>query len=111
MKILINDVQFESYTPDPSRGMGRTSRRFKRGERLEIWTDEKTIFIQAGDRVIAVPYARAVWLEHGPTQGTANTGGGKRARSTKSKSGLSKTPLPGTESALGRPQSDESSPV
>jgi len=80
MRINLSDVQFEHYTPDPARGMGRTSKRFKAGDKLEIWTDEKTIFITAGARTIAVPYGRAIWLEHGPEESSPNPGRGKRTR-------------------------------
>ena len=33
MRINVSDVQFEHYTPDPARGMGRTSKRFKAGDK------------------------------------------------------------------------------
>ena len=107
MRINLSDVQFEHYTPDPARGMGRTSKRFKSGDKLEIWTDEKTIFITAGVRTIAVPYARAIWLQHGPEESSPNPGRGKRTRKKAKQPGLSEASLPAATEPTGRPEPDE----
>ncbi len=107
MRINVSDVQFEHYTPDPARGMGRTSKRFKAGDKLEIWTDEKTIFIRSDSRTIAVPYARAIWLQHGPEESSPNPGRGKRTRKKKSEPGLSQAPVSAAEGAPGRREQDE----
>ena len=110
MRINVSDVQFEHYTPDPARGMGRTSKRFKSGAKLEIWTDEKTIFIRSDSRTVAVPYGRAIWLEHdGPEASSPNPGRGKRTRKKKSEPGLSQAPVPAAEGAPGRREQDEGS--
>ena len=109
MRINVSDVQFEHYTPDPARGMGRTSKRFKAGDKLEIWTDEKTIFIRSDSRTIAVPYARAIWLQHGPEASPPNPGRGKRTRKKKSEPGLSETAVPAAEGSTGRREQDEGS--
>ncbi len=110
MRIKISDVQFEHYTPDPARGAARTGKRFKAGDKLEIWTDEKTIFITSGARTIAVPYGRAVWLEYdGPTPSETNTRRGKRKSSKAQQPRLSEAALPGAAEAPGRRESDEGS--
>ena len=110
MKIEITDVQFEHFTPDPSRGAARTSKRFKAGPKLKIWTDEKTIFIQSQSDTIAVPYDRAIWIRRdGPAQGQANPGGGKRARKKKVQPGLPEASVPSTEGTSGRSQQNEGS--
>jgi len=110
MKINISDVQFEHFTPDPSRGAARTSKRFKAGPSLKIWTDEKTIFIEAQRETIAVPYYRAIWIRRdGPAQGQANPGGSKRTRKKKVEPGLSQTAVQTTEGASRRSQQDEGS--
>ena len=111
MRIKISDVQFEHYTPDPARGAARTGKRFKAGDKLEIWTDEKTIFITAGARTIAVPYGRAIWLEHGPEESSPNPGRGKRTRKKAKQPGLSEASLPGTTEAPRRREPDESGGV
>ncbi len=109
MRINVSDVQFEHYTPDPARGMGRTSKRFKAGDKLEIWTDEKTIFIRSDSRTVAVPYGRAIWLEHdGPEASSPNPGRGKRTRKKAKQPGLQEAALPGTTEAPGRREPDES---
>ena len=110
MKINVTDVQFEHFTPDPSRAAMRTSKRFKSGPNLKIWTDEKTIFIQADSEVIAVPYDRAIWIRRdGPTEGATNPGGSRRTRKKKVQPGLPEAPLSGTEGTSGRSKPDEGS--
>ena len=109
MRIKISDVQFEHYTPDPARGAARTGKRFKAGEKLEIWTDEKTIFITSGARTIAVPYGRAVWLEYdGPTPSETNPRRGKRKSSKAKQPGLPEASVSGAAEAPGRREPDES---
>ncbi len=110
MKINVTDVQFEHFTPDPSRGAARTSKRFKAGPKLKIWTDEKTIFIQAESEVIAVPYDRAIWIRRdGPAQSATNPGGSRRTRKKKVQPGLSEAPVPAAEGTAGRSKPDEGS--
>lgn len=107
MRINLSDVQFEHYTPDPARGMGRTSKRFKAGDKLEIWTDEKTIFISSESRTVAIPYGRAIWLEHGPTTSEKNTRRGKRKSPKAQQPGLQEAALSGATEAPGRREPDE----
>jgi hypothetical protein len=110
MKINVTDVQFEHFTPDPSRGAARTSKRFKAGPKLKIWTDEKTIFIESQSDTIAIPYDRAIWIRRdGPAQSAANPGGSRRTRKKKVEPGLSEAPLSGTEGTAGRSKPDEGS--
>ena len=110
MKINVTDVQFEHFTPDPSRGAARTSKRFKAGPKLKIWTDEKTIFIESQSDTIAVPYDRAIWIRRdGPAQSQANPGGSRRPRKKKIQPGLQETSVPSTEGTSGRSQPDEGS--
>jgi hypothetical protein len=110
MKITVTDVQFEHFTPDPSRGAARTSKRFKASEHLTMWTDEKTIFIQSKSDVIAVPYDRAIWIRRdGPAEGATNPGGGRRTRKKKVEPGLSETSVQTTDGTSGRSKPDEGS--
>ena len=109
MKIEITDVQFEHFTPDPSRGAARTSKRFKAGPKLKIWTDEKTIFIESQSDTIAVPYDRAIWIRRdGPAQSQANPGGSRRARKKKVQPGLQETSVQTTDGTSGRSEPNES---
>ncbi len=108
MKINVTDVQFEHFTPDPSRGAARTSKRFKSSDKLRIWTDEKTIFIESESDTIAVPYARAIWIRrNGPAESQANPGGGRRSRKKKVEPGLPQASLPPAKGTSGRSKPDE----
>ncbi len=98
----IIDVQFEHYTPDPSRGAARTSKRFKATEKLRISTDETSIFIEAERETIAIPYGRAIWIRYdGSAEGQKNTGRSKRTRKTPIKSGLPETTVQTTAELTG----------
>ena len=108
MKINVTDVQFEHFTPDPSRGAARTSKRFKASEHLTMWTDEKTIFIQSKSDTIAIPYDRAIWIRRdGPTEGATNPGGGRRTRKKKIQPGLQETSVQTTDGTSGRSEPNE----
>ncbi len=99
---VITDVQFEHYTPDPSRGAARTSKRFKASEQLRISTDETSIFIEAKRETIAIPYGRAIWIRYdGSAEGQKDTGRSKRTRKTPVKSGLSETTVQTTAELTG----------
>jgi len=111
-KITIHDVQFEHYTPDPSRGAARTSKRFKASPQLKIWTDEKTIFIEADRETIAVPYERAVWIRRdGPAESAQDSRRGKRASKKKIEPGLSEAAVSTANGSSGRSQQNESRSV
>lgn len=107
-KITIHDVQLEHYTPDPSRGAARTSKRFKTSPQLKIWTDERTIFIEAERETIAVPYERAVWIRRdGPAEGEKDSRRGKRASKKKIEPGLQETAVSAANGSARRSEQNE----